>query len=354
MGIQANTSYLLDDMDYSHPHFDALKNIEQCVRNGAKFTKHLIGYARKDRYQAKTVNLNQLVKYTADLIDKLRKKIIFRHQLSDNLFAIEAEPEQIEQMLLSLYANAAYGMPNGGEIIIQTINVTNEDMTSKFYVPKPGKYVRLTVTDTSLVIDKRTQEHIFEPFFTTNMMGRGTGLGLASVYGTIKSHGGYIEVESEVGQGTTFTIFLPASEKEIHSIFKLADRLNKKTGTILFVDDEEIVLDTGARMLEKLGYRVLEAESGMTAINVYKNNIEEIDMVILDMIMPKMDGGKTYEKIKEINPNVKVLLASGSSIDGQATEILNRGCDGFIQKPFDLLNLSGKLNEVLKPKTETS
>jgi PAS domain S-box-containing protein len=351
MGIQGNASFILYGMDHSHPHFDALKNIEKCVRKGAKLTKQLLGYARKGKYQMKSLNLNQLVEDTANSIGKPRREIVFHYDLSDNLFAIEAEPRQIEQMLLSLYANAACSMPSGGKIVIQTLNATNEDMTGKLYDPKPGKYVCLTVTDTSLGMDKGTQERIFEPFFTTNVMGRGTGLGLASVYGIVKSHGGYIEVVSEVGRGTTFTIFLPASKRSTPSAVQLADLPREGTGTILLVDDEEIVLETGAKMLERLGYRVIEAGSGMGAINIYKDKMEEIDMVILDMIMPEMDGEKTYETMKEINPNVKVLLASGYSIEGQATEILNRGCDGFIQKPFNLKRLSVKLKEILSPAT---
>lgn len=354
MGIQGNASFLLYGMDYSHPHFDALKNIEKSVRKGARLTKQLLGYAQKGKYRMKYINLNQFVHDTADSFGKTRPEIIFHQKLSDNLFAIEAEPAQIEQMLLSLYVNAEYSMPSGGEIIIQTLNVTNENMTGKLYNPKPGNYVRLTVTDTSVGMDKRTQERIFEPFFTTNVMGRGTGLGLAFVYGIAKSHGGYVEVNSEVGRGTTFTIFLPASKREIHSTVKLADQLNEGSGTILLVDDDEIALEAGTKMLERLGYSVLEAGSGMEAINIYRDKMKAIDMIILDMIMPKMDGGKTYEEIKEINPNVKVLLASGYSIDSRAAEILKRGCDGFIHKPFNLRDLSEKLKQVLIPTTRTT
>lgn len=232
MGIQANTSCLLYDIDYLHPHFDTLKNIEKCVRKGANLTKQLLGYAGKSRYQTKSINLNQLVKDTADSFGKQRREIIFHCELSDNLFDIEVEPKQIEQVLLALYVNAAYSLPKGGEIIVRTSNVTDEDMTSKLYDPKHGNYVSLTVTDTSLEMDKRTQERIFEPFFSTIMMGRGTGLGLAFVYGVVKSHGGYIEFDCEVERGNTFTIFLPATSKEIHSTVKLADRPNEGTGTI--------------------------------------------------------------------------------------------------------------------------
>ena len=348
MAIQGNTSLLLYDMDSCHPHFDGLKNIEKSVRSGAKLTKQLLGYARKGKYRVKPVKLNQLVEETADAISRARKEITIQRELSEDLSAIEAEQGQIEQVLLNLYINAADSMPNGGKIIIKTLNVTHEDIRSKIYDPKPGKYIQLTITDTGIGMDKRTQERIFEPFFTTKEMGRGTGLGLASVYGIVKSHGGYIEIESEKGHGTTFIIFLPACNKDIPKAIESSDRIIEGSGTILLVDDEEIVLEAGVKMLERLGYSVLKAGSGIEAVEVYKYNKEAIDLVILDMIMPEMGGGETYEKMKKIKPIVKVLLSSGYSLDGKAAEILKLGCQGFIQKPFNMQKLSGKVIEILK------
>ena len=347
MVIQGNTSFLLYDIDSSHPHFDTLKNIEKSVRDGAKLTNQLLGYARKGKYEVKLVNLNQFVQETADAIARTKKEIVFHLELSEDLFAIEAEQGQIEQVLFNLYVNAVDSMPSGGKIIIKTLNLSHEDIQGKLFVPKPSDYVQLTVTDTGTGMDKKTQERIFEPFFTTKEMGRGTGLGLASVYGIIKSHGGYIEVKSEKGHGTTFTIFLPACTNEIHKNDESDDRIIEGNGTILLVDDEELVLEAGVKMLGKLGYSVLEAGSGTEAVEVYKDNKEAIDLVILDMIMPEVGGVETYDKIKEINPNIKVLLSSGRSLDDQATEILNRGCDSFIQKPFNLQKLSNKIKEIL-------
>ncbi len=347
MAIQGNTSLLLYDMDSCHPHFDAIENIEKSVRSGAKLTNQLLGYARKGKYRVEPVKLNQLVEETADAISRTRKEIIIHHELSEDLFAIEADQGQIEQVLFNLYINAADSMPSGGKIILKTLNVTHADMRSKLYDPKPGNYVQLTVTDTGIGMDKRTQERIFEPFFTTKEMGRGAGLGLASVYGIVKSHGGYIEIESEKGHGTTFTIFLPACSKEIPRTIKSSERIIEGSGTILLVDDEEIVLETGVKLLERLGYSVLKAGSGIEAVEVYKDNKEAIDLVILDMIMPEVGGGETYDKMKKINPIVKVLLSSGYSSDGKAAEILKRGCKGFIQKPFNLQKLSGKVKEIL-------
>ena len=196
-------------------------------------------------------------------------------------------------------------------------------------------------------MDKETQERIFEPFFTTKKMGRGTGLGLASAYGIIKGHRGYIHVDSEKGRGTTFSIYLPASDKEVVTAIKPAEYVIEGSGTILLVDDEALVLDIGVMMLEKVGYTVLEAKGGREAVEIYEANKDKIDLVILDMIMPDIGGGEAYDRMKEINPDVKVLLSSGYSIEGEATEILERGCDGFIQKPFNIKELSGKIREFL-------
>jgi CheY-like chemotaxis protein len=178
-------------------------------------------------------------------------------------------------------------------------------------------------------------------------MDRGAGLGLASVYGIIKNHGGFIDVYSEKGIGTTFKIHLPTSEKEPVKEKNVYEKVLKGTETILFVDDEDIIIRVGKDMIESLGYEVLIAENGKEAIEIYKKNMDKIDMVMLDIIMPVMDGGETYDKLKEINPDIKVLLSSGYGINGQATEILDRGCNGFIQKPFNMRALSKKIRDIL-------
>ncbi|MCK5322507.1 MAG: response regulator, partial [Desulfobulbaceae bacterium] len=209
-------------------------------------------------------------------------------------------------------------------------------------------YVLLTVTDSGVGMDEEIQERIFEPFFTTKEMGQGTGLGLASVYGIIKSHHGYIEVESSKGKGTTFRIYLPASEKEIQKTVETTDEIVKGAETVLLVDDEDIILEVSCELLETIGYRVLTAGCGKESIEIYKNNRDKIDIVVLDMVMPDINGAVVYKRLKEINPDVKVLLSSGYSIDGHATEILNQGCDGFIQKPFTLQSLSRKIKDILE------
>ncbi|MFH1675162.1 MAG: response regulator [Pseudomonadota bacterium] len=347
MGILGHTSLMLLDIDSSHPHYNKLKVIEKQVQSGVKLTRQLLGYARQGRYEVTPIDLNQLVQETSETFGRTRKEITIQLKLSESLYAIEADHGQIEQVLLNLYVNAADAMPGGGDLIIKTINTTHEDFKSKMYDPKPGNYVLLTATDTGVGMDKKTQKRIFEPFFTTKEMGRGTGLGLASVYGIIKGHNGHISVEAKKGCGSTFSIYFPATEKKVRDTVKTSDRFIKETGTVLLVDDEEIMLEVGREMLEVIGYRALTTNDGKEAVEVYKNNRDTIDVVLLDMVMPNMGGGETYDRLKEINPNIKVVLASGYAIDGEATKILERGCNGFIQKPFNVSELSQKLGKIL-------
>ncbi len=347
MGIQGNVSLMLLHIDSSHPDYRRLKNIEEQVESGARLTSHLLGYARKGKYEVNSVSLNQMVRKASEIFGRTRREITIHLSLAEDLFAVEADQGQIEQVLLNMLVNAADAMPGGGDLIIKTINTTHKDMKSKLYEPKPGNYVLLTVTDTGTGMDKKTMERIFDPFFTTKEMARGTGLGLASAYGIIKGHGGYIDVDSKKGQGTTFRIYLPASEKEVQKVVKAAEEVIEGTEAVLLVDDEAVILEVGRDLLEAMGYRVLMAKDGKEAIQVYEKYRDNIDIVVLDMVMPGMGGGEVYDRMKKMNPDIKVLLSSGYSIDGEAAEILERGCDGFIQKPFKMKDLSAKVREVL-------
>jgi CheY-like chemotaxis protein len=279
-----------------------------------------------------------------------KKEIRVQLELGKDVYGIKADQGQIEQILLNLYVNAADAMPGGGYLFLKTMNVTRKEISDKPYKVKAGNYVLLTVRDTGIGMDKKTMERIFDPFFTTKGLAKGTGLGLASVYGIMKAHGGYIDVDSEKGKGTAFSIYLPTTEKEVKEERQLSGEILKGKGTVLLVDDEDMVLDAGEQMLKKLGYEVLLAEDGREAIELYNKSWDKIDMVLLDMIMPDMGGGETYDRMKEINPDIKALLSSGYGIDGQATEIVERGCDGFIQKPFDMKQLSKKIRQILDKK----
>jgi CheY-like chemotaxis protein len=284
---------------------------------------------------------------TSNTFGRTKKEIRIHREFEKDLHTIEGDSGQIEQVLWNLYVNAADAMPAGGNLILQTANTTHDAIRGKPYEAKPGNYVLLITRDTGTGMDEETMERIFEPFFTTKEMGRGTGLGLASAYGIIKAHSGYVDVESEKGRGTTFRVFLPASGTVVPETVIASEGIFEGTETVLLVDDEEAVLEVGRDLLKAMGYRVLIARDGSEAVQVYAKNKQIIDIVILDIVMPNMGGGATYDLMKKSDPDVRVLLSSGYSIDGEATKILERGCSGFIQKPFNMEELSGAIRTVL-------
>ncbi|MBN1102854.1 MAG: response regulator [Deltaproteobacteria bacterium] len=347
MGIQGNASLILLDTDREHPHHQRAVNIEKLVQSGSRLTSQLLGYAREGRFRVNPLSLNQLVKETSNTFAMARKDIRVQLDLEEDLFAVLADRGQIEQVLMNLFVNAADAMADGGALFLKTRRVTHKDFSGKAYEVKPGDYVLLTVRDTGTGMDRKTLDRIFDPFFTTKGVGKGTGLGLASVYGIVKAHEGYINVESEVGRGAAFHIYLPACREAVEKDNDSPSQLAKGNEKVLLVDDEEMILEIGQQILTAMGYSVSLAKSGNEALEIYRSEWDGIDLVLLDLIMPDMCGGDTYDHLKQINPEVKVLLASGFSIDGRATEILKRGCNGFIQKPFNIEQLSYKIREIL-------
>ena len=348
MGFQGNISLMKMDMAEDHPHHEFMNNMESYVKRGSELTRQILGFARGGKYQVKTTNLNALINKNADMFSRARKEIKIHKKFQEDLYTVEVDRGQIEQVLLNLFVNAWQAMPGGGNLYVETenINLQSHDY-DKPYAIDSGRYVRVTVSDTGIGMDKATQERIFEPFFTTKAFGRGTGLGLASAYGIIKNHNGIINVYSEKGHGTTFKVYLPASDKLV-----IAEKLRPEAAqggseTILLVDDEEMVADIGKDLLEKLGYTVLVAAGGTEAINLFRRHRDQVDLVILDMIMPDMSGGETFSRLRAIKPNAKILLSSGYSLDSRASAIMKQGCNGFIQKPFNLKKISHKIREIL-------
>jgi PAS domain S-box-containing protein len=350
MGMQGYVSLILMDLDAKHPYYKNLKGIEGQVESASKLTRQLLDFARGGKFKVESININELIEKTSNMFGRTKKEIRIHVKYQKDIWAVEVDRGQIEQVMLNLYVNAWQAMPEGGELRVQTKNVTLDESNVKPFQIKPGNYVEMSLRDTGIGMDEKTQKRIFEPFFTTKRLGRGTGLGLASVYGIIKNHGGFINVDSEKGKGTTFNVYLPASEKDFEIKPELSAGFQKGSGTVLLVDDEEVIVDVGQEILKSMGYRVVTARSGREAIEIFDkaHYLTSVpDLIILDMIMPEMGGGETYDRLKEINPQVKVLLSSGYGIDGQATEILKRGCDGFIQKPFKISELSQSIKRVL-------
>lgn len=284
---------------------------------------------------------------TAGLFCRTRSGVAITRKLAPDLPPVEADPGQLEQVMLNLLVNAWQAMSRQGDMTLASEAVTLSEAFCQSYKRQPGRYVHLSLTDTGKGMDEATLARIFEPFFTTKDVGQGTGLGLATVYAIIKHHGGIIRVDSQPGQGTTFHIFLPVSAKATVAEPTRDDAILRGSGTVLLVDDEDGIRMVAGRILQQLGYQILSAESGLRALEIYRQERDRIDLVILDMLMPGMGGAETFQKLKGIDPGVRVLLSSGYSLDGEAQQVMAAGARGFIQKPYRLTVLSHKVAEIL-------
>ena len=281
------------------------------------------------------------------MFQRTHKNIAFHETYQPGLWAVEVDQGQIEQVMLNLYLNACQAIPEKGDITVKTENVFLDKHTARSFELASGRFVKISVIDTGVGMDAKVRQRIFEPFFTTKEVGKGSGMGLASAFGIIKNHNGIIDCQSKKGKGSTFSVYLPAS---YFSAMKDSEEdivLLKGSETILLVDDESIILEVGRRLLKELGYRVFIARSGKSALKIFSACHDDIDLVILDIVMPEMDGKEIYAKMKQIQPDLHVLLASGYSIDWQARNMIENGCHGFIQKPFKFNELSGQIRKIL-------
>jgi PAS domain S-box-containing protein len=347
MGLQGNVSLMLLGTEKAHSHFERLRNMEEHIRAAERLTRQLLGFARGSSFEIKPTDINALVERAVRLFGRTKKEIPIHTDFAPDAWTVEVDSGQIEQVLLNLFVNAWQAMPLGGAIFISTRNNVFDEQTARSLDLAPGPFVRLLVRDTGVGMDAESARRVFDPFFTTKDRGRGTGLGLATAYGIIHSHRGSISVESSPGEGTLFVIHLPASQKAPFVEERPHREAIKGSETILLVDDEERILAINSEMLSVLGYKVLAAGGGHEAIKVYEDHKDEISLVLLDMIMPDMMGGETYKRLKQRHPGVRVLLCSGYTADYQAAEILQDGCHGFIQKPFDIVELSHKIREII-------
>ncbi len=348
MGIQGHVSLAAVKADSTDPVIEHVKAIEEYVKSATELTSQLLGFARGGKYEVLPIDINQLLNRTAKMFGRTKKEISIQTKFQTPSPVVGADQKQIEQVLLNLFINAAQAMPTGGELLLETKTVVLDDEYCLPHKVEPGKYVMISVSDTGIGMDDKTREQIFDPFFTTKEKGRGTGLGLASAYGIIKNHAGLIMVYSDVGKGATFNIYLPITKEPAHFEKPSSpEELMFGKETILLVDDEEMVVDVGQAMLEKMGYNVIIARSGEEACDTIAECGESVDIVLLDLIMPGIDGGETFDRIRDMYPQLPVLLSSGYSVSGQAAEILGRGCNGFLQKPFNIYKLSQKIRSIL-------
>ncbi len=347
MGMQGNVSLVQMRMPARNPLTQKLKNVEQYIQNGAGLTRQLLDFARTKPRPTRISDLNFLIHKTARMFGRTKKEIQIDFSGLKATWTVNVDSGQIEQVLVNLYVNAWQAMPGGGDLILTTRNVELNRQTVHPFGMKPGKYIEAAVIDTGIGMDEITRQKIFTPFFTTKERGRGTGLGLSSAYGIIKNHGGFFKVSSRVGRGSKFSIYLPATEAPAEREQESNLEPVHGAGTILVVDDEKFITEITREWLGELGYDVIEAPSGSAAVEIYQERKAAIDLVILDVVMPGMDGGETFERLQSIDPNVRVLLTSGYGFNKRAEEIVAMGCYGFISKPYNILQLSQKIGRLL-------
>ncbi len=346
MGIQGNVSLLHSRISAGDADYERLDHITTYIRKASKLTRQLLGLARGGNVQKKALNLNDLIIESAQMFGRTQKEIDLHLDLANDLPAVEVNADQIDQVLLNLFVNAQQAMPDGGRLSIHSQKITLDKPHAGSFGAAAGDFIKVTVQDTGTGMSKRVKQRVFDPFFSTKANGRGTGLGLATTFAIIKNHGGNIEVASEPGRGSAFTLYLPASPLAAEGPRQRSRGSLGGTETLLLVDDEEMIREVGREMLCELGYSVLTAGEGAKALTLYAE-AQKIDLVIIDMIMPNMRGDELYARLKKINPQVKTLLCSGYSLEQGAQKILAQGCNGFIQKPFTMEQFSRKIRSIL-------
>ena len=340
--LQSHAELLLLNRNVEESGQDRVKDIIRTVGRGSKLTKQLLTFSRKIESRLCPANLNHVVTEVKELLSRTIPKIVqIEINLADNLKFVNCDSGQLEQVLMNLALNAKDAMPAGGKLTISTENVmiqtAKQAVNPKFMA---GEYVLLTVSDTGDGMDSETIERIFEPFFSTKSPGEGSGLGLAMVYGIIQSHNGHISCVSKPGEGANFKLYLPAIKPEKEY---LEEEIPKEpvggSETILLVDDETSILKLGEQMLSRYGYTTLAAASGEEALEVYRQRRAGIDLVILDLVMPGMDGNRCLKELLKIDPGVQVIVASGYSPEGPTKEIIHARARGFISKPYNMKEL---------------
>jgi len=344
MIIMGLITLVLTKITPDHPVYADLMDIERQVRAGRDITRKLLCFRRSSDFEAQPVEINNLSEATIDMFGRTRPELVITKELSINLPAVKVDSGQIQQVLMNLLINAWQAMPGGGEITLQTRAVHLTDWHDDTWDLKPGPYVCLSVTDTGIGMDEETVGQLFKPFFTTKDPGQGSGLGLASAYRIMKNHQGAIQVKSKPGKGSTFTLFFPASSARPLDMAPEEKHIVNGQGTILLVEDEPTLRRVARMLLEKLGYRVLEAPSGEAALEMYAEQQQDIDLILLDVVMPGLNGLQTLERLRALDPQVRVILCSG--VADTEEETLPDGVS-FMPKPFPLEILSQKVAAAL-------
>lgn len=345
-GILGYSSLLLSDISDNHPFYNDIQAIAETAKRGAELSNRILAFARGGKYQVTKININTIINdVVAILSHSLDKSVIIETNLENNIWIVHGDSRQIHQAIHNICLNARDAMPEGGKLTINTKNITihqaHDNNTSSL---AQGDYIKIIIKDTGFGMDKKTKQRIFEPFFTTKPQGEGTGLGMSMVYGIVKNHNGYINIESEVGKGTSIIIFLPKiKEKQLNNNKNMN---NSNSQLILFVDDEDIIREVGEKMLNRGGYKVLLAENGKKAVEIFKKNQERISLVIIDIIMPILDGMEASKILRSIKPDIDIIFTSGYGPEDRP-DLLQLNGEYFIKKPFQTEMFIEKVREIL-------
>jgi PAS domain S-box-containing protein len=328
----------------------SIDEITKAVKRGARLVQQLLTFARKTDVLFEPVNVNSTVEELIKmLMETFPKTITFSLNEDKRIPLIVADASQLHQALLNLCVNARDAMPNGGTLTITTNTVSNREVRQKFPEASADRYISISVTDNGMGMDDTTRIRLFEPFFTTKELGKGTGLGLAVVYGIVKNHNGFIEVESELGKLTTFTLYLPVAQRT-HTLIEKEEQEEIPGGseTLLVVEDEDSLLRLVKGLLQEKGYQVFTARDGVEAVETYLLHRNEIALVFADMGLPILGGWDAFLKMKELNPNVKVVFGSGYLDPNAKSELLKLGAKDFLQKPYTPDTILRRIREVLE------
>jgi two-component system cell cycle sensor histidine kinase/response regulator CckA len=354
-GILGYASLLKMKIDSGNPLYKYVDTIEKSAVKSSELTKKLLAFSRTVKYRLEVIDINQVIEEFLSIIEKtISKRINIHKSLASDLWAIEAEPSQIEQAFLNLFINACDAMPEGGKLSIITENYILNDEDEEhinFIKAEKGKYIKVSIADTGEGIPAEILNKIFDPFFSTKDKHKGSGLGLSVVYGVVKDHGGYINIKSKPGEGTIFEIIFPISSKPLQkTIFGEKQEVVGGSETILIVDDDKVSRNLGEEILSDKGYKIVLAGTGFKAIEIYRKQKDDIALVILDMIMPGIDGRETCKRLKQINPSLKILISSGFSDETKKDNEFRSWIQGFIQKPYNINELSKKVRRILDSK----
>lgn len=350
--ILGNTELAIDDVPEWDPAKFNLQEIRTASLRAKDVVRQLLSFARKTKIEKKPTNIIPIIKESLKLLrSSIPTSIEIRQNITKNVDTILADPTQINQVLINLCTNADHAMPNGGILEISLKNIKlDEDTATQYSDLNPGQYVNLTVSDTGHGISQGDIDPIFDPYFTTKEVGKGTGLGLAVVHGIVKSHGGTISVESKLGKGTTFHIYFPVIEEEAEIETETVEELPIGNERILFVDDEESMVYVGRTILERLGYQVETRMNPVEALELFRSQPDQFDLIITDMTMPKMTGDKLTREILNIRQDIPIILCTGFSEKIYGEKAKEIGAAGYLDKPYDKRDLAIRVRQVLDGK----